>query len=44
LYDVALLLEALANVRVNLLEPVFKLRILIGIVINLVDGIEEVIE
>jgi len=44
LHNIALLLEAFANVRVNFLEPAFKLRILVGIAINLVDGIEEVIE
>ena len=44
LHNIALLLEALANVCVNLLEPVFQLRILVSIAINLVDGIEEGIE
>jgi hypothetical protein len=44
LHNIALLLEALANVRVNLLEPAFKFRISVSITINLIDRIKEVIE
>ena len=44
LQDVALLLETLADVLVETLEPVLEFRVLVGITVDLVKGIEEVIK
>lgn len=43
LQDVALLLEALADVDIQVLEPVLQLRIPVGVLVDLVDGIEQVV-
>ena len=43
LEDVSLLLQTLANEFVRVLEPAAKLRVLIGIAINLVEGVEEIV-
>ena len=44
LQNVTLLLKALADVLVEALEPVLEFRVLVGIAVNLVECIEEVIE
>lgn len=44
LEDEALLLESLANEVVDALEPVAELWVLVGVLVNLVDGLNEVIE
>jgi hypothetical protein len=36
-------LKAFSDVSINLLEPRFQLGVFIGITINVVDGVEEVI-
>ncbi len=44
LEDVALLLQALADVSVGLLEPILELWVAIGVPVELVDGSKEVIK
>lgn len=44
LHDEALLLQALADVCVHILEPLAQLRILISIPVDLVYGFEEVVK
>jgi hypothetical protein len=43
LEDEALLRETLADVSIDLLEPVLELRVLVGVAVDLVEGIEKVI-
>jgi hypothetical protein len=43
LHDVALLLKSFADVCVKLLEPSLEFRVLVGIAVNLVEGIEEIV-
>jgi hypothetical protein len=44
IHDVTGLLETLADVGVDAFEPILELAIIVGITVNLVDGIEEVIK
>jgi hypothetical protein len=44
LKDKALLLKGLANEVVDTCEPVLELRIIVGVLVNLVDGLNQVIE
>jgi hypothetical protein len=42
-HDVALLLKAFPDIGINLLEPGLQLGVFIGITINVVNGVEEII-
>jgi hypothetical protein len=42
-HDVALLLEAFSDIRINLLEPRLELGVLVGIAVDLVDGVEKIL-
>jgi len=44
LHDESLLLKALANVSIDLLEPFLEFWILVGIAVNLIDSIKEIVK